>query len=395
MRSSGSSRCAELQELERDATRSAPTPAPRCSSSAARGAPLGLRRQRVPRLPGRDLGAQRRPLPPARGRGGARAGGAAHPRHQPLLHRAGDAAVGARCRRARSAARCSSATRAPRPTRRRSSSPAAPGRGGKRDRASRSAFHGRTYGALSATPQESKQAPFAPLVPGFVGARQGPRGARAAVDENTAAVLLEPIQGETGIHPLSDELLRAAREACDRTGAALDLRRDPDRHGAHRHAVGLRADPGRPRRDDQRQGARRRTADRCLITGPRLADVLAARRPRLDLRRWPVGRAAALAALEVCSRSGAAAPVRELGERLAPACASCRASPTVRGRGLMVGVDLQRGSRRRSWRGARCSSSGLSSTRPARRRSGCEPPLIVDRGRDRRRAVGALISECS
>jgi acetylornithine/N-succinyldiaminopimelate aminotransferase len=80
-------------------------------------------------------------------------------------------------------------------------------------------FHGRTYGALSATPQESKQAPFAPLVPGFrVVSRND---SFDSVDERTAAVLIEPIQGESGIHPLPEETLRAARAACDRAGALL------------------------------------------------------------------------------------------------------------------------------------------------------------------------------
>lgn len=83
-------------------------------------------------------------------------------------------------------------------------------------------FHGRTMGALSATPQEAKQAPFAPLVPGFkTVARDDAQALEAAVDESTAAVLLEPIQGESGIHPLSEETLRAARAACDRHGALL------------------------------------------------------------------------------------------------------------------------------------------------------------------------------
>ncbi|HYI79694.1 MAG TPA: aspartate aminotransferase family protein [Thermoleophilaceae bacterium] len=83
-------------------------------------------------------------------------------------------------------------------------------------------FHGRTMGALSATPQEAKQAPFAPLVPGFKAVpRDDAAALEAAVDGNTAAVLLEPIQGESGIHPLSDETLRAARAACDRHGALL------------------------------------------------------------------------------------------------------------------------------------------------------------------------------
>ena len=60
------------------------------------------------------------------------------------------------------------------------------------------AFHGRTYGALSATPQETKQAPFAPLVPGFVVVPKDPGALYGAVDDRTAAVLLEPIQGRPG-----------------------------------------------------------------------------------------------------------------------------------------------------------------------------------------------------
>ncbi|MDQ6810489.1 MAG: aminotransferase class III-fold pyridoxal phosphate-dependent enzyme, partial [Actinomycetota bacterium] len=83
------------------------------------------------------------------------------------------------------------------------------------------AFHGRTYGALSATPQESKQAPFAPLVPGFRPVDPAPAAIAAAVDAHTAAVLLEPIQGETGVNVLSVECLMAARAACDEHGAAL------------------------------------------------------------------------------------------------------------------------------------------------------------------------------
>jgi acetylornithine/N-succinyldiaminopimelate aminotransferase len=79
-------------------------------------------------------------------------------------------------------------------------------------------FHGRTLGALSATPDEPKQAPFAPLVPGFrVAARRGP----LPVDQRTAAVIVEPIQGETGIHPVDPDLLAAAREACHEHGALL------------------------------------------------------------------------------------------------------------------------------------------------------------------------------
>lgn len=85
----------------------------------------------------------------------------------------------------------------------------------------RDAFHGRTFGALSATPQEAKQAPFAPLVPGIVAVAKEIDALRAAVGPQTAAVLLEPIQGEGGVLPLPAELLAAARDACDEHGAAL------------------------------------------------------------------------------------------------------------------------------------------------------------------------------
>jgi acetylornithine/N-succinyldiaminopimelate aminotransferase len=82
------------------------------------------------------------------------------------------------------------------------------------------AFHGRTMGALSATPQETKQAPFAPLVPGFSVA---PRGGPVEVGDDVAAVIIEPVQGEGGIHAVDPELLLSAREACDAHDALLVL----------------------------------------------------------------------------------------------------------------------------------------------------------------------------
>jgi predicted acetylornithine/succinylornithine family transaminase len=83
-------------------------------------------------------------------------------------------------------------------------------------------FHGRTYGALSATPQEAKQAPFAPLVPGFTAVPPDDPGAiAAAVTDRTAAVLVEAVQGEGGIHPIESGVLEAARAACDEHGALL------------------------------------------------------------------------------------------------------------------------------------------------------------------------------
>lgn len=85
-------------------------------------------------------------------------------------------------------------------------------------------FHGRTFGALSATSQPKYQAPFAPLVEGFEAVPFGDREAvLQAVDDRTAAVLVEPIQGEGGVRPTPPGFLRFLRETCDARGALLLL----------------------------------------------------------------------------------------------------------------------------------------------------------------------------
>ncbi|MDT1060299.1 aspartate aminotransferase family protein [Paracoccus sp. CPCC 101403] len=86
------------------------------------------------------------------------------------------------------------------------------------------AFHGRSTGAIAASGSEKMVKGFGPLMPGF---RQLPWGdmsaLEAAISDRTAAVLIEPIQGEGGIRPLSDEDLRLIRALCDRNGALLVL----------------------------------------------------------------------------------------------------------------------------------------------------------------------------
>ena len=83
-------------------------------------------------------------------------------------------------------------------------------------------FHGRTVGALSMTGHEAYRTPFAPLMPGvkFV-APNDIEALKAAITDQTAAIFLEPVMGEGGIIPLTDEFLIAARKAADRSGAML------------------------------------------------------------------------------------------------------------------------------------------------------------------------------
>jgi acetylornithine/N-succinyldiaminopimelate aminotransferase len=205
------------------------------------------------------------------------------------------------------------------------------------------AFHGRTYGALSATPQESKQAPFAPLVPGFEVVPKDPGALSAVVDSRTAAVLLEPIQGETGIHVLSDELLHAAREACDRAGAALIF--DEIQTGMGRTGT-LWAYEQTEVVPDAMTSAKALGGGLpigALITGPRLADVLGPGDHGSTFAGGAVIAASALAALEICSDPELLARVRVAGERLAAGLRSLPYVSAVRGRGLMLAMDVAEG----------------------------------------------------
>ena len=79
------------------------------------------------------------------------------------------------------------------------------------------AFHGRTFGGMSATPQEKIQKGFRPLVPGFVfGELNNLRSFADLVDDRTSAIFVETIQGESGINPCTDEFLAGLRHLCDR-----------------------------------------------------------------------------------------------------------------------------------------------------------------------------------
>ncbi len=205
------------------------------------------------------------------------------------------------------------------------------------------AFHGRTYGALSGTPQESKQAPFAPLVPGFEVIPKDPAAVAAAVDEHTAAILLEPIQGETGIHPLSEQLLQSARDACDRTGAALIF--DEIQTGMGRTGT-LWAYEQTGVVPDAMTSAKALGGGLpigALITGPRLGDVLGPGDHGSTFAGGPLIASAALAALEICADPELLARVRVTGERLAAGLASLPYVSDVRGRGLMVAIDVADG----------------------------------------------------
>ena len=200
-------------------------------------------------------------------------------------------------------------------------------------------FHGRTMGALSATPQEAKQAPFAPLVPGF---RVVPRGdaaaMSAAVTDRTAAVLLEPVQGESGIHPLGEEQLAAAREACDEHGALLifdEIQCGMGRTGslwAHEQ-LGVAPDVM-----TVAKGLGGGLPIGACVTNEASAEVLQPGDHGSTFAGGPVVAAAANAVLDVVTEDGFLDTVRARGERLAAGLGELGLEP--RGLGLMLGFDV-------------------------------------------------------
>ena len=85
-------------------------------------------------------------------------------------------------------------------------------------------FHGRSSAAIAAAGSEKMTKGFGPLLPGFTHLRWGDHDAlKAAMGDDVAAVLVEPIQGEGGIRPMPDQCLRGLRELCDAHGALLIL----------------------------------------------------------------------------------------------------------------------------------------------------------------------------
>ena len=242
------------------------------------------------------------------------------------------------------------------------------------------AFHGRTYGALSATPQESKQAPFAPLVPGFVVAPKDPVALAAAVDHDTAAVLLEPIQGETGINVLADDLLLAARTACNRAGAALVFDEVQTGMGRTGTMWAYQQTPVVPDALTSAKALGGGLPIGALITGPRLADTLGPGDHGSTFAGGPLVCSAALAAVSICSDEQLLARVRRLGERLRDGLRALPGIAEVRGRGLMVGFDIAGGRSapdlaRRALLEQRLV---VNATGPATIR--LEPPLIAGEG---------------
>ena len=208
-------------------------------------------------------------------------------------------------------------------------------------------FHGRTMGALATTWKQKYKQGFEPLAGGVEFVEYGDAEAmRAAVDEETAAVILEPLQGEGGINPVDTDYLQAVRVATATSGAAMIL--DEIQTGLGRTGSLWAADKHDVVPDIL-------TTAKGLGSGLPIGATLCrdwiaedAGNHGSTFSGGPVVSAAAGATLDVIEREGLPAHAAEVGAYLRGQVEERLGDEVrdVRGDGLMIGIEVKRGSNR-------------------------------------------------
>jgi acetylornithine/N-succinyldiaminopimelate aminotransferase len=243
------------------------------------------------------------------------------------------------------------------------------------------AFHGRTMGALSATMTPKYHEGFTPLVPGFIEVPFNDLEAVArAVTPRTAAVLMEPVQGESGIHPADDDFLRGLRRLCDERRLLLALDEIQCGFGrtgrwfAYQHA-GITPDIVA-----LAKGLGGGVPIGAIVAREAVANVLQPGTHGSTFAGSPLICAAAAAVITTIQEERLVARAAEMGaylmSRLRDLAASTPLITEVRGRGLMVAIEVTVPSDRVV---AACLARGLlvNNVRPTAVRF--VPPLIVGR----------------
>lgn len=215
-------------------------------------------------------------------------------------------------------------------------------------------FHGRTFATMTATAQEKIHGGFGPLLPGF---RYLPfndiEALKAAVSPNTVAILLEPVQGESGIHPATPEFLRAAAKLRDEHDLLLLFDEIQCGLGRTGEFGGWRSIvPGNEILPDAISWAKSIGSGYALGSfwarkrpvgdGTDLCDILAAGSHGSTYGGSPLACATALATLGVILRDGLPAKAKLLGTGIAAAANGWNipALKTVRAFGCLIGFEL-------------------------------------------------------
>jgi acetylornithine/N-succinyldiaminopimelate aminotransferase len=213
--------------------------------------------------------------------------------------------------------------------------------------AAEGAFHGRTMGALALTANPAYREPFEPLPGDVVWVPYGDVDAlAAAVDDETAAILLEPIQGEAGVVVPPDGYLGAARRIADAHGALLwldevqtGIGRTGDWFAFQHHSTGL-SDGARPDVVTLAKGLGGGFPIGACVALGRAGDLLGPGQHGTTFGGNPLAAAVALTVLDVIEKEDLLASVRTNGAALAAAIADLDGVHGVRGRGLHLGATV-------------------------------------------------------
>jgi len=204
-------------------------------------------------------------------------------------------------------------------------------------------FHGRTMGALSATWNKKYRGPFLPLVPDFIHIPYNNIEALTrAVSDATAAVLLEPVQGEGGVRPADPAFLQAARELCDERGALLILDEIQTGFGRTGRLFALEHYGVNPDILVLAKSIAGGAPMGATLLGPRVGEL-----PRMvhgsTFGGNPLAAAAARAALQVMQEEGLPERAERLGRQVMERLRAMDAPliREVRGLGLMIGIELK------------------------------------------------------
>ena len=258
--------------------------------------------------------------------------------------------------------------------------------------ATRDSFHGRTMATVTATGQEKYQHGFEPLLPGFKHVPYNDvRAMERAIDSRTAAILVEPIQGEGGVNVPDDDYLPGLRKLCDESGALLildEIQTGVGRTGrlwAYEH-TGVEPDI--------------MTLAKALANGIPIGAMLAREEVARALTPGshastfggtPFVASVALATLTTILEENVAARAARTGQSLMAGLTQlAKGRPVitqVRGRGLLIGVELARPVAARIVDG--CRDAGLLALTAGERVLRLAPPLIVEE-RDCQRALDVI-----
>jgi predicted acetylornithine/succinylornithine family transaminase len=207
-------------------------------------------------------------------------------------------------------------------------------------------FHGRTLGALTATAKPDIQEGFGPLPGGFQYAEFGNIAAlRAAVDGETAAVLLEPVQGEGGIYALSAEYLKEARTICDQAGALLIFDEIQCGLGRTGHFFAYQGAGVKPDIITLAKGLGGGLPIGAICATAEAASGFQPGDHGTTFGGNPIACAAAVATMKTVLASGLIAQAAEMGRYLTEQLNGLKAKypalvKEVRGAGLMIGIEL-------------------------------------------------------